>query len=86
MSGETQRIVREAARELQALDPSAFRRRFPDSRSFFTRTEDSGSVYEIGVEWAESEDGSISVVATAEDVTLTQLGTESEAFVLPMPS
>jgi hypothetical protein len=86
MSGETQRIVREAARELQALDPSAFRKRFPDDRSFFTRTEESGSVYEIGVEWAESADGSMSVVVTAEDVTQSDPAIESEAFVLPTSS
>jgi hypothetical protein len=61
MSGETKRVARDAVHELEALDHSGFLRRFPDNRSSFTKTEESGSVYEIGVEWAESADGSISV-------------------------
>jgi hypothetical protein len=86
MSGETKQVARDAAHDLQALDHTGFLRRFPDNRSSFTRTEKSGGVYEIGVDWAESTDGSISVVVTAEDVTQAHPAVESESFVLAAPS
>jgi hypothetical protein len=87
MSGETKRVARDAAHDLEALDHSGFLRRFPDNRTSFTKTpEKSGSVYEIGVELAESADGSISVVVTAEDVTQPHPAVESESFVLTAPS
>jgi hypothetical protein len=69
MNGETKRIARDAAQEFEALGHDAFVKRFRDDRTSFSRTVESGSVDEIAVEWAESADGSISVVVTAEDVT-----------------
>jgi hypothetical protein len=68
--------------EFEALGHDAFVKRFRDDRTSFSRTVESGSVYEIAVEWAESADGSISVVVTAEDVTEIAPAIESESFVL----
>jgi hypothetical protein len=86
VSGETKRFAREAAQELEALGHTAFSKRFRDDRTSLFRRSESGSEYEIVVEWSETRDGRIDVVVTAEDVTVAQPAVESESFVLPPPA